>query len=127
MATPWCEFCEVEMLIFIVVCARAALAMPKPRIRPAASWLNFMGKSPEWEGVRARPRSNPRLCGKYRTRHVGTFTDITCSGRPRRAAAPHEMFERLEQGLAQKRQRSGGHRARDQQFAVVQRETGHDA
>ncbi len=43
MATPWCEFCAVEMLIFMAVCANAAQAMPRPRTRPAASRFNFMG------------------------------------------------------------------------------------
>ena len=41
MATPWCEFCAVEMLIFIDGLRQAAPAMPKPRTRPSGQSVQF--------------------------------------------------------------------------------------
>src|SRR5690242_2962894 len=41
MAMPWCEFCAVEMLIFMAVCAAAPAMKPKARDTPRTSCGNF--------------------------------------------------------------------------------------
>jgi hypothetical protein len=51
IATPWCEFWAVEMLIFIVVWALASELASKPAARTADNFMNFIG-SPE--GVRQK-------------------------------------------------------------------------
>ena len=59
MAMPWCEFCAVEMLIFIVVCADAAATKPNARLTPANGCERFHAESPPG-GRRVRVRSRPR-------------------------------------------------------------------
>lgn len=51
-ATPWCEFCAVEMLMRMVVCAAALAMKPMARPRPTTSLVNCM-VSPEGGWLRA--------------------------------------------------------------------------
>ena len=45
MATPWCEFWAVEMLMRMVVCAAAVATKPKARLRPTTSLVQLHGVS----------------------------------------------------------------------------------
>ncbi len=63
MATPWWEFCAVEMLIFMVVWACAAQMKPKLKTRPANNLLNFM-LSPAFNLNNFR-KGHYALCGTF--------------------------------------------------------------
>ena len=43
MATPWCEFCAVEMLIFMVGLREGGASHAEAEDQAGGQWFNFMG------------------------------------------------------------------------------------